>query len=35
MLRDEDVDIGRHQATGLVHPPKRRMKFVFSPESYG
>lgn len=34
MLRDEDVDIGRHQATGLVHPPKR-MKFVFSPENYG
>lgn len=24
LLRNEDADICRHQATSLVHPPKRR-----------
>lgn len=29
--RDEDAEqIGRHQATGLVHPPQRGMNLYFS-----
>ena len=31
VLRDEDAEqMGRHQATGLVHPPPRGMHLYFS-----
>lgn len=35
VLRDEDADTNRHQATGLVHRPQRRMKSIFYAKSYG